>query len=130
MVKMLAFAIIFVSGISIFLSLLNALKERKYELALMRVMGASGYRLFSLILIEAGILSTVGTIVGFIFSHGAMVFFGIYVKNSYRYTFDGLTFLSDELLLFIAALMIGIISGLIPAILAYRTRISTSLGQF
>ena len=39
--RAIAFLISFVSGLSIFISLYNSLKERKYELALMRVMGSS-----------------------------------------------------------------------------------------
>ena len=38
-IKILAWVIAVVSGLSIFISLYNSLKERKHELALMRVMG-------------------------------------------------------------------------------------------
>ena len=129
MLRMLAFSIILVSGVGSFLALLNALKERKNELALMRVMGASSGRLFGLIMAEAGILALVGSIVGFAISHGAMFLFGNYVKNAYRYSFEGLTFLPGELVLFAVAVLIGLVSGLIPALLAYRTRITVSSGQ-
>jgi putative ABC transport system permease protein len=129
MLRMLAFAIILVSGFSIFLALLNALKERKSELALLRVMGASGYKLFALILTEAGILAVVGSICGFALSHSAMLLFSRFVKNAYRYHFDAFTFLPSELVLFAIALMIGLVSGIIPALLAYRTRVTAAGGQ-
>ena len=40
--------IIFISALSIFISLLNSLKDREYELALIRVMGGSRFRLSKL----------------------------------------------------------------------------------
>ena len=129
MLRMLAFAIMMVSGISIFLALLNALKERRNELALLRVMGASASRLFGLILTEACILAFVGSTLGLVISHGAMALFGIYMKNAFRYTFDGLNFLPEEGVLFFVALMIGLVSGIVPAVLAYKTRITPTSGQ-
>ncbi len=51
--RVLAIVIILVSGISIFIALFNSLKERKYELSLLRIMGASKQKLFFLILLEA-----------------------------------------------------------------------------
>lgn len=127
--RILAFAIIVVSGISVFLSLLNALKERKYELSLMRVLGASGFRLFGLILSEAAILSVIGSIAGLLLSHMTMAFLDGFVRNSYKYSFSALAFVREELFLVFSAILIGICSGIIPAFMAYRTRISTSLGQ-
>ena len=42
-----------IAALSVFISLLNSLKNRKYELALMRSLGASPFKLFSMIMLES-----------------------------------------------------------------------------
>ena len=48
----LAIVIMLISGISVFVSLYNSLKERRYEMALMLSMGASRMQLFGMLLLE------------------------------------------------------------------------------
>src|SRR5690606_12111345 len=56
----LAYIIMLIAGLSVFISLYNALKERKYDLAIMRSMGASKTKLFSLVLVEGLVITWVG----------------------------------------------------------------------
>lgn len=58
--RALAILIAFVSAISIFISLYKNMKERKYELALMRVMGADRWKIFNLVILEGLFLSGIG----------------------------------------------------------------------
>ena len=125
--RILALVIIFVSGISIFIALFNSLKERQYELSLMRVMGASKQKLFILILLEAFILSVIGCVIGLIFSHLAMKIIAEQMQDAYRYTFNASRFLPEEGYLFLASVSVGLLAGLIPAIMAYRTQIAKVL---
>jgi putative ABC transport system permease protein len=50
-----AYVLIFISALSIFIALYNSLKERRYDLAIMRSMGASRSRLVVAILMEGSI---------------------------------------------------------------------------
>ncbi len=127
--RALAVAIMLVSGLSIFISLFNGLKERRYELALMRVMGASRRKLVSLILLEALILAFLGCLIGFLLSHSSMALFANYLKESFRYGFTGWRFLNEEIYLLLTGLGIGVLAGLIPAWLVFKTDISKTLGQ-
>ncbi len=127
--RILAIVIIFVSGFSIFISLYSSLKERQYELALMRVMGATPVRLFLLVIIEGLTLAVLGYVAGILLSHGGMELLAGTIKDAYRYTFSGLQFLTEEGYLFIGALVIGFIAAVIPAIQASRTDISETLVQ-
>ena len=52
-----------------------------------------------------------------------------YMKASYRYSFTGFAFLPQEVYLFFAALGIGFIAAVIPAIQAMQTDISTTLAE-
>lgn len=127
--QVLAFVIIGVSGLSIFISLYSSLNERRYELALMRVMGASRVKLASLILLEGILLALAGFAIGIIISHAGMEILAGALQDSYRYTFTGMTFLQEELWLLLGAVGIGIIAAVIPAVQAGRTDISKTLAE-
>ncbi len=127
--KSLAFLIVFVSGLSIFIALFNSLKERRYELALMRVMGAGRTKLFLLIVLEGLLLSFIGFVVGIALSHGAMQILAQYMSDAYRYSFTGWTWMKEEWFLLVGALAIGFVAAIIPAWNAYRTDISRTLSK-
>ncbi|MEM9888104.1 MAG: FtsX-like permease family protein, partial [Bacteroidota bacterium] len=127
--RILAIVIIIVSGLSIFISLFSSLKERKYELALMRVMGATPSKLFTLIVLEGLMLAFIGFLVGMFLSHGGMQIFASALKEAYRYSFSGLIFLPKELLLFAGAIVIGFVAAVLPALQASNTDISETLSE-
>lgn len=127
LLKMVAIIIVFVSGLSIFISLFDSLRDRRYELALMRVMGASKAKLFFLIILEGIILAVIGFVMGIILSHLGMTILSNYMEASYRYSFSGSTFLIEEFFLLLGALGIGLIAAIIPAIQASNTDISDTL---
>jgi putative ABC transport system permease protein len=127
--KALALLIIVVSGLSIFIALFNSLRERRYELALMRVMGAGRTKLFFLIVLEGLLLSLMGFCVGIALSHLAMGILGQYMSEAYRYSFSGKIWLKEEWLLLAGSLLIGFIAAILPAFSAYRTDISRTLAK-
>jgi putative ABC transport system permease protein len=127
--KALAGLIVVVSGLSIFIALFNSLRERRYELALLRVMGSGRERLFLLIILEGLLLSFMGFIIGIVLSHGAMQLLGKYMTDAYRYTFSGKIWLAEEWNLLIGALLIGFLAAIIPAFSAYKTDISKTLAK-
>jgi putative ABC transport system permease protein len=129
MIKWLAFLIAFISAISIFIVLFKSMRERKYELALIRVMGGSRSSLFQLIIFEGMILTGIGFLVGFILSHLGMEIIANSLQSSYKYSFSGFYFLKFELVLFVISLLIGIIASIIPAVKAAKTDIHSTLTQ-
>lgn len=120
--------IILISALSILISLLNSLKERKYELALIRAMGGSRFRLFAIVILEGISFAIIGYIVGFVTSRFMMFVLSTYTDNNFNYTFQQWVTPID-LLLLIASLIIGIIAATIPAIKAMKTNISKTLSQ-
>ncbi len=127
--RSLAYLIIFVSGLSIFIALFSSLRERKYELALMRVMGASRGRLFVQIISEGILLALLGFVLGIGLAHLAMQILASYMTDTYRYAFTGWTFLTAEWGLLLGALLIGFVAAAIPAWRAYQTNISKTLSN-
>ncbi|MCB0665102.1 MAG: FtsX-like permease family protein, partial [Saprospiraceae bacterium] len=127
--KILAWVIVFVSGFSVFISLLGSLKDRKYELALMRVMGAGRFKLFILILFEGLLIAILGYILGLSLSHLSVEFLATKMQDAYRYSITGLVFLQQELWLLGGCLVVGMLSAIIPALQAFRTDISETLSE-
>ena len=128
-IRWLAILIAFVSAISIFISLYKSMKERKYELSLIRVMGGSKYQVFLSVLIEGIFLSILGFILGLMLSHGGMQIVAGILEENYHYEFSGWILLKEELYLFIGAFIIGLISAILPAFIAYKTNISNTLNK-
>ena len=127
--RILAIVIIIVSGLSIFISLFSSLRERRYELALMRVMGAGPTTLFFLIILEGLLLALVGYLLGIFLSHLGLQLIALFVEGSYRYSVSAWHFLPKEGLLLAGALVVGFVASVIPAIQASGTDISETLAQ-
>lgn len=125
--KWIAIIITIVSAISIFISLYASLKERKYELALMRVMGSSPVKLFVLILLEGLFIALIGCFAGFAISHSGMSLLSQLVQHSYKYSFSGWVFYKEEWWILAAGLGIGVIAALIPAMQARNVDIHKTL---
>ncbi len=125
--RYLALILIIVSALSIFISLFNSLKERKYELAVMRVMGSGRGRLFGLILFEGILIAIIGTIVGLLMSHVGMYLIANGMEGGYKYSFTASKFYKEEMLLVLGALGIGFVAAILPALKAFRTDIHNTL---
>lgn len=127
LLKTIAFAIIIIAALSFFLSLYNSLRERKYELALMRSMGASRFRIFSLLMLEGILLSIAGYVLGLLLGHAGLAVLSHFAGSSYGYRFNYWRLVEGEWQLGLAVLAIGLLAGLLPAIKAIRTPISDTL---
>jgi len=123
-----AVLIMLIAAISVFVNLYNSLKERSYDLAIMRTLGASKGKLFSLIILEGLILTLIGTVIGIALGHGILQVISNYQESS-QAKMNGLIFIKEEFYLLAAGLVIGIIAAVIPAIQAYRSNISKILAK-
>lgn len=128
-VRSIALLIALVSAISIFISLFRSLKERKYELSIMRVLGGKRSTLFILIILEGLILAFIGWIIGTVLSHVGMEIMSNYIHEDFRYNFTGWRWMSSEWWILLASLVVGFIASLIPALQAARTDINTTLSS-
>ena len=128
-INTIALIIIIVSGLSIFISLYNSLKKRRYELALMRVHGATKLQLVQLVLQEGIILSVIGAVLGLLISRITLLIITLFVEN--KYTFSSLQFnlLKEELWLLPVTLLIGVVASLIPTVLSYNINIPKTLSN-
>ena len=123
----LALLIAIISSLSIFISLFNNLKDRQYELAMMRVSGGSPMLLAKYIFCEALIIGFLGFVIGIFLAHISVFFISSMLDNQFHYNMNGFSFYKEEVYLGLATLLISGIAAIIPAIKAYQTDIIKSL---
>ena len=126
-----AFALVLLAaaGLSIFIALYNAMEERRYDLAIMRMLGASPGKLMRLVLLEAVALALVGAALGLVLGHLAAEAVGAMLAAEQQGRITGATWLGTELWLVALAAGVGLVAGLVPAWRAYRTDIAHTLAQ-
>ena len=126
-IRIFAFILIFASLLGIFIALLNSMKDRKYDLAILRTLGAPRWKLFTLLTLEGFILTFSGTILGMIIGHSSVLILSETVAQAQQFQVDAFRFLPAEIQLFGLALVTGLIASLIPAVQAYQTDIAKTL---
>ena len=126
----LAYLIMFVSGLSLFLNLLNSLKERKYEMALIRTIGGTKVQTSLMLFYESIILCIIGFIGGIILSRAGILVISNLLEESLNYSISIPVLLSNqEILLLIFSISIGILACVIPAVNVYNMNISKTLSD-
>ncbi|WP_426790854.1 ABC transporter permease [Sphingobacterium sp. WOUb80] len=126
--SILAYVIMLIAGLSVFINLYNALKQRKYDLAIMRTLGASKGKLLTIVLLEGLTITIVGGLIGLIMAHLALYYISNQTSQSADFI-EAFKLHPKELVFLLVACIIGIFAALIPAIKAYRTSISGTLSD-
>ena len=124
-----ALVLVFSAGLSVFIALYGALNERRYDLAIMRTLGAAPGRLMALMLTEGVLLAGAGGVLGLALGHGFAEIVGIALRSARQVEITGLTWLPEEFLLLAMALVVGAVAALLPAWRAYRTDIAGTLAR-
>ncbi len=109
-----------------------AVRERQQEIGVLKTLGFSSGLVMSLVLVEALLLGIMGGLLGLFLAYGAImalpnVPFGV---GDVVRQFPGLG-LSSKIVSYGlgTALLLGLLAGLVPAMLAYRARITEVLRQ-
>lgn len=124
----LAYVIMLIAGLSVFINLYNALKQRKYDLAIMRTLGASKGKLFNIVLLEGLTITVVGGLVGLLLAHLALYYISNQTSQSADFI-EAFRLHPKELVFLLIACLIGMLAALIPAVKAYRTSIAGTLSN-
>lgn len=142
-----------VSGISILVGIYNSMSQRKGEIAVMRALGANRSKVMVIILLESVLLALAGGLLGWFGGHALNVvaspyfeaqtgvpigFFSFAPPVSLATMFGGNLGLpealaalkiSPEFLIIPGLILLAVLVGLYPAVSAYRTDVSKSLGK-
>jgi len=119
------------SALMLLSALASSLAARRYDLGVLRVLGASPVTLSATVIAEGVALSLVGTIVGILAGH-AMAYGAVFWVSSLQGLVVPQAFLQlgplDGLLLAMGA-GVGLVAGLVPAVSAARTDIAGILAR-
>jgi len=126
-IKTLAWVILLVSGLSIFIALYQQLQQRKPALALLRVQGASKWTLWWVLTWEGIFLAGLGGLTGWCVSR--LGFWGMnqWFQNSYQQELEIAFVTSQDLWMVLGCIVLGIISAAPSSIQAFSLNLSKTL---
>ena len=128
--QIIAMSLMILGGISVFVSLYSSLKDRAYEMALIRSLGAGKSSLFLMILIESLFLGALGTIIGIIIAHGSLKLLELFSSANLGIHVSVFEFASGEGILILAAIALSILAALIPARSILKIDVSKVLSDY
>jgi putative ABC transport system permease protein len=108
------------AALGIFIGLMNALDERRADLALLRVLGANRSVVVLVTLAQGLALGLMGVILGVLFGHLGAEWIGVTYAESQRVAIGGRVWVSQEWWVIGSALGLAVVAALIPAYRAYR----------
>jgi putative ABC transport system permease protein len=121
--------LIFSAALSVFIALTNALQERRYDLAVLRTLGAGQGSLLRLILTEGILLALIGALLGLALGHLATEMLGRWFAATRHVHITGWTAAPQELWLLVLAVAVGLLAAVVPGFVAYHTDIAATLAK-
>lgn len=115
--------------IAIFINLSQALNERKFEIALIRIGGGSRTYIAQLLIFEGFILSFTGIILGLILGHIILFFSASKYHLADQYGIQGHYFCIDEIYVLFIGLVCGLIATILPVIRASSQNIHHTISK-
>jgi putative ABC transport system permease protein len=117
------------AALSIFLALYHGVNERRYDIAVMRTLGATPADVMSLLLFEGVLLALCGALSGLALGHVLTSVLGFALRRFEQMSVTGWTWYGTELWIVVAAVAVGALSALVPAWRAHEVDIATTLAR-
>ena len=115
------------AGLSVFIALWNAVRERRADLAMLRMLGASPQKVAGLLVCEALWLAILASIMGLLLGHLLTGAVGYLLQAEKSLPLTGWIWLVQEWAIPAAAALVAVVAALIPAIAAYRVDVQSLL---
>lgn len=119
-----------VSAISILVSIYNSMNERRRDIAVMRALGARRDVVLMVVMLESLLIAVGGGVLGWVAGHAIAAANSGFVEDrtGIRVTFfNSMTY--TESILVPGLVLLAVIAGIIPALVAYRTNVSKHLAS-
>jgi putative ABC transport system permease protein len=129
LIRAFAWLLVAASTLMLFVALAQTLDERRYDLAIMRALGASRGQVATVLLSESLLLAAAGTLLGLAIAHVAMAATGWWLPQAGPLSAAARHFLPEEWAVVGVALAAGIIAALWPAWRAYRLDVAATLAE-
>lgn len=119
--------LVLVAAASVFIALYHAVREREPDLAMMRMLGASRWRIAHVVLLEALNLATLGLIGGLSLGHGLTEVLGRMLAAQHAMPVTGWWWSPQSLWLILGAYALAILAAALPAWRAARLDVTRLL---
>lgn len=122
-----AYVVVFVSALFILVTLYMTIYQRRRDMSILRSLGATRLNIFSLITLEAALLSGLGVIAGWLLGHGALSAMSPFCLARFGIALAAWQVQPVEFQIAGSVWLLGIVAGLLPAIMAYRLPVADTL---
>ena len=130
LLRVFAYLLIAASALMLFVALAQALDERRYDLAILRALGAHRAQVAWVLLAESrGARASPARVLGLAIAHVAVALLGTLLPAAAPLSAAAWTFAPEEALVVGIALAAGILSALWPAWQAYRLDVAATLAD-
>jgi putative ABC transport system permease protein len=116
-----------VAALSVFMALWSAVRERRSDLALLRLLGASPLKLGALLLCEALWLASLASVLGLLLAHGLAALLGAVLMGEQSLVIERWHWVSAEWWVSVLALGLALLAAGLPALSAYRLDVTQLL---
>jgi len=123
----IAAATVVSSAVAILLSMVNSMGERRRQVAILRVLGASRARIFWLVLTESTIIGLVGAALGVAVCALTLLLATKWLLDAHGIVIRPELDARSAILVAMATTLLAALAGLAPSVLAYRTSVARSL---
>ena len=121
--------LIVASALSLFIALWHAMHEQRYDLAVMRTLGASRGRILRFVLVQGAVLGAVGAALGTGLGHAAGWLLAQWLERARSLSLGALGWVPEEGLVVAGAIVIALVASTVPAVRAYRLDVATVLAE-
>lgn len=122
-----AILIVIVAGVAIAVSIYNSMSERRREIAILRTLGARRRTIFSIIVLEAVLICSLGAVLGLLGGHVLVALGNALLQQASGFTVAAFQLQTVELIVLGGCVILGALCGLGPAARAYRTDVAENL---
>lgn len=125
--RAMAVVVLVSSGVGIMLALYNSMAERRRQIAVLRVLGCSQPRIFSLVVTEAAMIGFAGAAAGALLAAAGVQVVARVLRQEIGLAIPPSLAPEVVLAVCIGAVFLAALAGVIPALLAYRTPVANNL---
>lgn len=118
-----------VAALSVFIALWSAVRERRGDLAMLRMLGASPLKVGALLLCEALWLAALACVLGLLAAHGLAALLGELLMAEQSLAISGWQWVHAEVWVPVLALGVALLAAGLPALNAYRLDVTQLLNS-
>ena len=121
--------LVIASALSLFIALWHALHEQRYDLAVMRTLGASRGRILRFVLVQGAVLGAAGAVLGMALGHAVGWLLAEWIERTRNLTMASLGWVPEEGIFIVGAVLVALVASAVPALRAYRLDVTAVLAE-